>query len=120
MKWEKGHQPSAETVERLARQFGSVLSGWLTQEEKAEVIRLNKDLALYLCATDDLCDANDAMAIAWRLAGLPHLLLPSEAEATDGSDWILDLQGDLWSAAWRLARMNQFWFMGCDAKEERR
>ena len=76
-----------EKVVKLAARFKAILTEWLSEEERAEVVRLNNDPAWHgCCATHDFCDANEAMAEAFRREGM-------------GSNFPDD---DDWNTAWDL------------------
>lgn len=86
------------THDEIAAAFANVLSGWLTEEQWAEMQALNaiEPAGSDICHSHDFCDANMAM---------------HEAMASLGVDVDRDWAGDdemcaLWNASWDHARKN--------------
>lgn len=87
-------------VERLAHEFASIVSGWLSSEERRAVLARNADPDQVpgVCATHDFCDPNQAMLDAWEKVAAREHDLHSDREVS------------IVNRAWTLARKNQFWF----------
>lgn len=78
----------------IAIAFVDKIREWLSEEERAEVVRRNRlpeYRAIGACATHDFCDANEAMAPAFAEVTGHEIDAESQADA------------DLWGAAWDLA-----------------
>lgn len=60
-----------EKINRLSEEFKKVIREWLTTDEVAEVNLLNSGeyAVTGCCATHDFCDANMAMAEAYKQLG---------------------------------------------------
>jgi hypothetical protein len=89
-----------EKVEKLAREFSSVLMEWLTFQEMKEVVRRNcsdEYREHSLCATHDFCDSNMAMDSAFTFA--------FGVEFKPSNDEHLSLSNQAWS----LAKQKGFW-----------
>lgn len=83
--------------ESLARKFSAIMRDWLTPQQMAEVIRLNKTEAyLGACATHNYCDSNMAMAEAFES------VIGREPDVSSDSDC------DMWNHAWDIAQENEF------------
>ena len=84
--------------ERLAFQFAKVLKEWLKPEQITEVIKRNT-LEKYqgCCATHDFCDANMAMAEAFKRTFNREFEFGNELDST------------LFNGAWYIAKQNQFY-----------
>lgn len=85
---------------RVARSFSAGLLKRLGKEKMAEVVRRNKTGAGGTCASHDFCDANMVMDAAMGEHGYGSGDWPDSAYLTD--------HAELWSAAWDLAKENDF------------
>jgi hypothetical protein len=85
------------TPAQVAIEFAKVLRHWLTPNEMQEVLRRNKTAAYQngACASHDFCDANMAMAEAFKKFRIDP--------AVDNSDVL-----KLWNAAWDIAHKSGF------------
>lgn len=96
--WVDDSQP--QTV-RLAARFASELRAWLSADDWAEM-RARNSRPPYAgpegpCASHDFCDANEAMAEAFReIVGRD--LLPDDGEGPTDADCAL------WNDAWHIAK----------------
>ena len=88
---------------KVARKFAEVLRSWLSPEEIAQVIALNKaepsDNAV--CHSHDYCDANMAMIEALELEALDFGGLETNPPEYDAAI-------ELWNEAWTLAKNADF------------
>jgi hypothetical protein len=103
----KAEQAMIDQVEQLARNFSSVLKGWLTGEELSEAIRLNKEEDDHnVCHSHDFCDANMAMHEAFvNLYGREFTFYDEEIPE---SDRISSIDTMIWNRAWSIAKENEF------------
>jgi hypothetical protein len=84
------------TPETLAADFSAVLRRWLTADEMAQVLALNKQEAgTNVCHSHDFCDANMAMLKAFEDLG-------GDLDLEDQD------QVKLWNAAWDIAKASGF------------
>ena len=86
------------TAGRLAERFAGVLKAWLSPDEWREMCRLNAtDEYSDVCASQDFCDANEAMLEAFHALGV------SNRRVLDNID-----RGErinlLWNEAWDIAK----------------
>lgn len=91
-------------VTRVAHFFHSLIADALSDDERKEVDRLNREVyEASVCATHDFCDANMIMDEAFRLCGIAEM---------DPEDFD---QNRLWADAWDLAKREGFasdWTLG--------
>jgi hypothetical protein len=86
------------TPEKLAKEFAYVLKVWLSIDQQARVLILNKaEQNPSICHSHDFCDANQAMIDALKNIGIE-------------SDCQSDEQMALINEAWDIAKRNGFWF----------
>lgn len=92
-------------VEAVAKEFSIVLREWLQPWEMEAVLKSNRESGLEqdsVCASHDHCDANMAMAEAFRRlslqTGIDEGLTDAEKQAAT----------DLWNAAWSMAKRREF------------
>lgn len=86
------------TVETLALEFSQGLRSYLTDEQMAEVLRLNlAEISLGICHSHDFCDANMFLHEVFMKYGMN----PVE----EGG---MDRWGDLWDRAWNMAKASEF------------
>lgn len=99
---------SLKNAVELAVAFSDVLKEWLKPDEMKEVIRLNTTDDDYReeCASHNYCDANMAMAEAFKkLIGREFdIYLTQAADPYMGNDIAL------FNIAWQIARDNKFYF----------
>lgn len=82
-------------VAAMAEAFAEVMRQWLSEEEFAEMKRLNETDLAYAkgaCASHDFCDANMAMEAAFRQVMGRSIAADSQEDA------------NIWNDAWELAR----------------
>lgn len=90
----------------LANEFSRVLSDYLTTEEMAEVRDRNRGkLNSGVCHSHDFCDANMAMAEAAQVLGIRAIMEQGNETLTEAEE---EAGMALWSAAWRLAMVDEF------------
>ena len=90
------------TAQEVAREYSKVLRDWLSEEEMAEVIRLNKAQANpSVCHSHDFCDANMAMQEAFRNL---KTTTPFDASGDDEEAQVTEL----WNEAWDIAKKSEF------------
>lgn len=99
-----GREPMANTAVRrvqVAVGFTKVLRSWLTAQEMELVVQDASESPYSGCASHDFCDANMAMAQAFKdVFGRPPEFEPETHEA--------DVCTALWNSAWDLARKGGF------------
>ncbi len=85
-------------VEKLAKEFSSILRTFLNKEEMDQIVATNKEPGNEeFCATHTYCDPNEIMAEAF--------------ENVIGREYSYekDEDVDLWNAAWSMAKKNEFY-----------
>lgn len=97
--------PSEQSVECLATAFVATLADWLSAEEFG-IVRQRNATPEYAgcCASHDVCDANEAMLVAWAVTfnGRPRLLVDDEENRGHEKAVAADML--LWNTAWGHAR----------------
>ena len=89
---------STSDVERLSDEFSRVIRDWLEPWELSEVRKRNRVFArqgLSFCATQEFCDANQAMIDAFEFV--------LGRSGTDDDD------SELWTEAWNLSQYREFY-----------
>lgn len=97
--------------EAVARAFSDVLKERMTVEQMATVIERNNsgEYSEHACASHDFCDANEAMAEAFRR------VFQREYTFDDGTNTVeADRDYSLFNSAWSLARFANFYPMKAD------
>jgi hypothetical protein len=97
---------ASDMVTKVARDFANGLKKELSAEEMSEVVALNRgEQDDSICHSHDFCDANAAMAEAFKKNGqeAPGVL--------DESDEAMEL----WNSAWDYAKQHEFWLDEAEA-----
>jgi len=87
------------SIEILAKEFSKSLKIALTNEEMTELVQKNRaEVNQGICHSHDYCDANMVLHEVFMRYGM------DVADEGGRERW-----GDMWDAAWNVAKSNEFW-----------
>jgi hypothetical protein len=87
------------TIDSLAREFSQSLKSALSSEEMKELVQKNHaETTQGICHSHDYCDANMVLHEVFMKHGMDI------ADEGGRERW-----GEMWDAAWSLAKSNEFW-----------